>query len=181
MNVCIVGAGAIGGMVGVQLALAGEEVTFICRGANLEAAREQGIRLILEDGSERHACPVAATDRIADAGVQDLVILAMKAHQVSGVTGELYRLFHDDTIVLTMQNGIPWWYFLGLPGPLPGNLHRGRRSGGRDRFPGRLPPRDRLRGLPRRGNGRSGCHSPCRGESVLGGRTRRCGDTASRG
>ncbi|MGA8349934.1 MAG: 2-dehydropantoate 2-reductase N-terminal domain-containing protein, partial [Isosphaeraceae bacterium] len=117
MKICIVGAGAIGGMIGIQLALAGEQVTFICRGANLKAARQDGIRLILEDGTERHACPVTATDHIAEAGVQNVVILALKAHQVAGVASEVRALFGRDTIVVTMQNGIPWWYFLGFPGP----------------------------------------------------------------
>jgi 2-dehydropantoate 2-reductase len=120
MRICIVGAGAIGGMIGVQMALAGEQVTFICRGANLKAARENGIRLILEDGRERHACPVTATDQITEAGVQDLVILALKAHQVAGVASQVGALFGRDTMVVTMQNGIPWWYFLGHPGPYHG-------------------------------------------------------------
>ncbi len=120
MKICIVGAGAIGGMIGVQLALAGEQVTFICRGANLKAAKDGGIKLILEDGTERHACPVTATDQIAEAGVHDVVILAMKAHQVAGVASEAPALCGRDTVVVTMQNGIPWWYFLGLPGPYQG-------------------------------------------------------------
>ncbi|MBV8200089.1 MAG: 2-dehydropantoate 2-reductase [Acidobacteria bacterium] len=120
MKICIVGAGAIGGMVGIQLALAGEEVTFICRGANLKAARENGLRLILEDGTERHAYPVTATDQIAAAGVQDVVVLAMKAHQVAGVASQVRALFGRHTMAVTMQNGIPWWYFLGLPGPYQG-------------------------------------------------------------
>jgi 2-dehydropantoate 2-reductase len=68
MKICIVGAGAIGGMLGVRLALAGEDVTFIARGANLEALTNQGMRLIMEDGTEHCARPVKATDRIADAG-----------------------------------------------------------------------------------------------------------------
>ncbi len=120
MKICIVGAGAIGGMLGVELVLSGEDVTFICRGPNLAAAREYGIRLILEDGTKRQAYPVIATDRIAAAGVQDVVILAMKAHQVADVAGEVRSLFKDDTTVVTMQNGIPWWYFQGLPGPYQG-------------------------------------------------------------
>ena len=120
MKICIVGAGAIGGMLGVQLCLAGEDVTFICRGANLEAARRDGIRLILEDGTERHACPVNATDKIAEAGVHDLVILAMKAHQVAPVAGEMRSLLGPETMVVTMQNGIPWWYFHDCPGPYDG-------------------------------------------------------------
>ena len=95
-------------------------MTFICRGANLNAARENGIRLILEDGTERHACPVTATEHISEAGLQDVVILALKAHQVAGVASEVRELFGRDTILVTMQNGIPWWYFLGLAGPYEG-------------------------------------------------------------
>jgi 2-dehydropantoate 2-reductase len=130
MRVCIVGAGAIGGMIGVQLFLAGEQVTFICRGANLKAARENGIRLILEDGAERHARPVTATDQIAEAGVQDVVILAMKAHQVAEAASQVQALFHRDTIVVTMQNGIPWWYFLGHPGQYEGTTIEAVDPGG---------------------------------------------------
>ena len=120
MRICIVGAGAIGGMLGVKLALAGEEVTFICRGAHLEAARTSGMKLIMEDGTEHIAHPAKATDRIAEAGVQDLVIPAMKAHQVAPVAQEMRALFGPDPIVVTMQNGIPWWYFQRLPGPYEG-------------------------------------------------------------
>ena len=120
MKICIVGAGAIGGMLGVRLALAGEDVTFICRGANLEAVKTSGMRLIMEDGTEHLAHPVKATDRIAEAGVQDLVIPAMKAHQVAPVARDMRSLFGPDTVVVTMQNGIPWWYFQRLPGPYEG-------------------------------------------------------------
>ncbi len=120
MKVCIVGAGAIGGMVGVQLALAGQDVTFVCRGATLEAARARGFTLILEDGTRRQAFPVTAMDRVADAGVHDVVILAMKAHQLPAVAGEVRALLGPQTVVVTMQNGIPWWYFLNLPGPFHG-------------------------------------------------------------
>jgi 2-dehydropantoate 2-reductase len=120
MKICIVGAGAIGGMLGVKLALAGEDVTFICRGAHLEAVRKQGLRLIMEDGTEHLVHPVKATDRIAEAGVHDIVVPAMKAHQVAPVAQEMRSLFGTETIVVTMQNGIPWWYFQGLRGPYEG-------------------------------------------------------------
>jgi 2-dehydropantoate 2-reductase len=120
MKICIVGAGAIGGMLGVKLALAGEDVTFICRGANLEAVKNQGMTLIMDDGNEHVAHPAPATDRIAEAGVHDLVILGMKAHQVAAVVPELPSLFCPETIVVTTQNGIPWWYFQKLPGPFEG-------------------------------------------------------------
>src|SRR5439155_21066786 len=82
MKVAIIGAGAIGGYVGVKLALAGEDVTVIVRGANLDAIRRNGMKLILSDGSEHVAKHVKATDEYAAAGIQELVILAEKAHQV---------------------------------------------------------------------------------------------------
>ena len=120
MKICIVGAGAIGGMLGVKLALAGEDVIFITRGVNLEAVKKNGMRLVMEGGGECLAQPVKATDRIAEAGVQDLVILGMKAHQVAAVAKDVRSLFRPDTIVVTLQNGIPWWYFHKHPGPYEG-------------------------------------------------------------
>ncbi len=120
MKICIVGAGAIGGMVGVKFAQAGEDVTFIIRGANLDAARKNGIRLIMQDGSETLIDPVKATDSLAEPGPQDVVILAMKAHQLPPVASALRALLGPDTIVVTLQNGIPWWYFHKNPGPYEG-------------------------------------------------------------
>jgi 2-dehydropantoate 2-reductase len=111
MKICIVGAGAIGGLMGAKLALAGEEVTLIARGAHLEAMQKNGLKLIEEDGSEHVAKNVKATSKIAEAGKQDVVILALKAHQVEPIAKELPALFHDQTAVVTTQNGIPWWYF----------------------------------------------------------------------
>lgn len=87
MKIAIIGVGAIGGYLGTRLALAGEDVTFIARGASLEALRARGIRLLNADGSEEAVPRVKATDNYADAGVQDIVVLAMKAHQVEAVTG----------------------------------------------------------------------------------------------
>jgi 2-dehydropantoate 2-reductase len=124
MKIAIIGAGAIGGYVGVKLALAGEDVTFIVRGENLRAIREHGMRLVLADGSEQVAHNVRATDDYREAGAQDLVILATKAHQVAAVAGELPRLFGPDTAVVTMQNGIPFWYFHKTGGPLEGSAVR---------------------------------------------------------
>ena len=111
MKVAIIGAGAIGGYVGVKLALAGEDVTFIVRGANLTAIRGNGMKLIMADGTEQVATNVRATNDYAEAGPQDLVILAMKAHQVEAVARDVPKLFGPDTVVVTMQNGIPYWYF----------------------------------------------------------------------
>ena len=120
MKICIVGAGAIGGMLGVKLALTGHDVTLILRGANLEAVQQNGLTLIEENGRELLAKPIKATADLAQAGVQDLVILGLKAHQVSAVAADLPQLMHSATRVVTMQNGIPWWYFHKLPGPYAG-------------------------------------------------------------
>src|SRR3954466_4602504 len=109
MKIAIIGAGAIGGYVGVKLALAGEDVTFIVRGANLEAIRKNGVKLIMHDGSEHVASNVKATNDYTEAGPQDVVVLAMKAHQVEAVANDLPKLFGPDTAVVTMQNGIPYW------------------------------------------------------------------------
>jgi 2-dehydropantoate 2-reductase len=121
MKIAIIGAGAIGGYVGVKLALAGEDVTFIVRGANLEAIRSKGMKLIMHDGTEHVTTDVKATNDYAQAGPQDMVILAMKAHQVEAVAKDLPKLFGPDTTVVTMQNGIPYWYFHKHGGPYEGS------------------------------------------------------------
>jgi 2-dehydropantoate 2-reductase len=120
MKTAIIGAGAIGGLVGARLALAGESVTFIARGANLEALRKNGIKLIEHDGREQVAREVAATNDYDSAGVHDLVILAMKAHQVEAVLPDLPRLIGPRTVIVPMQNGIPFWYFHEHGGALAG-------------------------------------------------------------
>jgi 2-dehydropantoate 2-reductase len=111
MKIAIIGAGAIGGYVGVKLALAGEDVTFVVRGANLEAIRKNGIKLLMQDGTEHVARNVKATSDYDEAGPQDLVILGMKAHQVPDVVHQVPKLFQENTVVVPMQNGIPYWYF----------------------------------------------------------------------
>ncbi|MDB5764719.1 MAG: 2-dehydropantoate 2-reductase [Herminiimonas sp.] len=121
MKIAIIGAGAIGGYVGVKLALAGEDVTFIVRGANLTAIRNNGMKLIMDDGSEHVAKNVRATSDYDEAGPQDMVILAMKAHQLEAVANDVPKLFGPDTMVVTMQNGIPFWYFHKHGGELAGS------------------------------------------------------------
>ena len=111
MKITVIGAGAIGGYVGAKLALAGEDVTFIVRGMNLETIKSRGIKLVMSDGSEHVATNVTATDDYAAVGAQDLVILGMKAHQVAAVAHEVPKLFGPETVVVPMQNGIPYWYF----------------------------------------------------------------------
>ena len=89
MRICVVGAGAIGGILAVKLALAGHEVCVVLRGSNLAAVQNGGMRLIEESGTELHAPGIHATSVIADAGEQDIIILGMKAHQVAPIADQL--------------------------------------------------------------------------------------------
>lgn len=110
MKVCIVGAGAIGGYLAVKLTLADANVTVVMRGANLAAVKANGLKLVAE-GSEHVARDLMATSNVAEVEPQDLVFLAMKAHQVTPIANQLAPLLDPYTTIVTMQNGIPWWYF----------------------------------------------------------------------
>lgn len=113
MKICVFGAGAIGGYLGVELArVPGLEVSLIARGAHLAAMRENGLKLLIE-GEERTFRP-KATDDPAELGPQDIVIVALKTHQAWEVAERMEPLLDDDTAVVTCQNGVPWWYFHGL-------------------------------------------------------------------
>ncbi len=131
MKIAVVGAGAIGGYLGAKLAIAGEDVTFIARNRNLDAINAHGFRLILEDGSEQHAPTAKAVQRMADAGPQDAVLLTVKAHQVGDLLPDLRDLFGPRTMVVTMINGLPWWYFHRLAGPYEGRALESVDPGGR--------------------------------------------------
>ncbi len=120
MRVCIVGAGAIGGLLGAKMSLAGDAVTVIDQGRHLAAIRENGLKLIWEDGSEHLAKDIVAGDDIEAAGQQDLVILALKAHYLDSVAPKLAPLLTPETTIVTVQNGIPWWYFHKHGGPFDG-------------------------------------------------------------
>ena len=121
MKVCIVGAGAIGGLLAVKLAQAGASVSVVARGAHLETIRERGLTLIAEDQSQLNV-RLEASSSLADLGQHDVVVLGMKAHQVAAVAPELHHLLGPETQVVTTQNGVPWWYFEKLAGP-----HAGQR------------------------------------------------------
>jgi 2-dehydropantoate 2-reductase len=128
MKICVVGAGAIGGLLAVKLAQLGETVSVIVRGPHLAAVRANGMKLVME-GSE-YVARLAATDQIRELGVQDLVILALKAHQLSGVAHDLKSLCGPQTVVVTAQNGIPWWYFFKYDGPYQGTVLQSVDPGG---------------------------------------------------
>jgi ketopantoate reductase len=110
MRICVVGAGAIGGLMAARLAGAGHPVTVIDQGAQLAAIRDHGLKLVWEDGTE-YAATVKAAGSAAEAGRQDLVILAVKAHFLDQVVREIDAMLAPDTMVMTVQNGLPWWYF----------------------------------------------------------------------
>jgi 2-dehydropantoate 2-reductase len=129
MRICVIGAGSIGGLLAASLHAAGEDMSVVARGAHLAAIRSHGLRLIRENGSEIVA-RIAASDRIGDMGVQDLVILGMKAHQVAAVIDDLPALCGPDTMILSAQNGIPWWYFLKSGGPNEGRVLESVDPGG---------------------------------------------------
>jgi 2-dehydropantoate 2-reductase len=120
MKIAVVGAGAIGGYLGARLSLAGEDVSFIARNRNLAAIQQHGFKLIEEDGSERVARNVKSFQRYAEAGPQDAVLLTVKAHQVHDLLPDLRGLFGPQTMVVTMINGVPWWYFHKLAGAFEG-------------------------------------------------------------
>ena len=116
MKIAIVGAGAISGLLGARLSLAGEDVAFIARHRNLLAIEQHGIRLVESDGRELHAPRVRAYAEGSEAGPQDAVLLAVKAHQVQEAMPALQGLLGPATAVVSMSNGLPWWYFQRLPG-----------------------------------------------------------------
>jgi 2-dehydropantoate 2-reductase len=112
MKYCVIGAGAIGGLLGARLSLAGEDVTFLERpGPHLDEIKVNGLRLLMHGGEELVARDVKATDDMAQAGVQDVVIIAVKAYQIPAIAARMRALFGPNTTVITIQNGIPWWYF----------------------------------------------------------------------
>ena len=111
MKICIYGAGAIGGWIGVALAQAGERLNVVARGATLEALQRDG--LCLMRGDIRTRVPVNAVADPALLGVQDLVVVAVKAPALAGVAERIAPLLGRDTIVLVAMNGVPWWFLQG--------------------------------------------------------------------
>jgi 2-dehydropantoate 2-reductase len=120
MKVCIFGAGAIGGYMGVKLAKAGADVSLVARGPHLAAMQEKGLTLI-EEG-ETTTVPVKASGDPAALGVQDYVIVTLKAHSVPPVVSKMAPLIGPNTTIVSGVNGVPWWYFHKLEG-----AHEGTR------------------------------------------------------
>jgi 2-dehydropantoate 2-reductase len=115
MRLAVFGAGAIGGYLAAKLAAAGRtELSVVARGEHLAAMQANGLRLI--EGPGDTICPINATSRAEELGVQDYVVLAVKAHSVPASLDQIVPLLGEETVIVTMQNGLPWWYFHRLAG-----------------------------------------------------------------
>lgn len=118
MKICIFGAGAIGGYMGAKLAQAGADVSLVARGPHLAAMQANGLTLIEESGQSN--VPVTVSENPADLGPQDYVIVTLKAHSVPPVVDKMQPLIGPDTTIVSGVNGVPWWYFHKIGGPLDG-------------------------------------------------------------
>ncbi|MBL8381963.1 MAG: 2-dehydropantoate 2-reductase [Burkholderiales bacterium] len=118
MRICVYGAGAIGGTIAARLALAGHAVSVVARGAHLAAIRAHGLRLA--HGGSEQAVAVTASERGADLGTQDVVIIALKSHSLPAAAADVAALVGPQTAVVTAMNGVPWWFFDGWGGALAG-------------------------------------------------------------
>lgn len=119
MKICLYGVGAVGGLMGTRLAAAGHALNAVARGDTLAALREHGLGLEEADGSRRHF-PIHAVAEPAELGPQDLVIVAVKQPALAAVAAAIGPLLGPHTRVLLAMNGVPWWFFDGLSGPLAG-------------------------------------------------------------
>lgn len=113
-RIAVVGCGAIGGLLAARWIAASLEVAVVDRPATVATIERDGIRLTELDGATRAHTPAQAATRCDDVGPVDLIVLAVKAHQIAEVAPQLPALYGPDTPVVTVQNGLPWWYFEGL-------------------------------------------------------------------
>ncbi|MDH3537598.1 MAG: 2-dehydropantoate 2-reductase [Gammaproteobacteria bacterium] len=123
MKVCVVGAGAIGGMMAFRLAQAGHELSVIARGAHLEAISSNGLKYI-EGGVESVVTDIVATADMEEITGQDIVLLGVKAHQIEPIADKLMGMLSPSGVIVTLQNGIPWWYFQKLDGDYKDHIVR---------------------------------------------------------
>ena len=117
-KVAIVGAGAIGGWMGVHLARSGAQLNVLARGDTLRALQHNGLQL--HQAGTLHSVPVHASNDAAALGVQDLVVVSVKAPALASVAAQVGPLIGPDTVVLTAMNGVPWWFLQGFGGPVAG-------------------------------------------------------------
>ena len=119
MKICIFGAGAIGGFMGVKLVQAGADVTLVARGPHLAVMKDRGLTLVEGDG-DPVTVPVNAVENPEELGSQDYVVITLKAHSVPSVVERMQPLIGENTTIVSGVNGMPWWYFYKLGGPFDG-------------------------------------------------------------
>jgi 2-dehydropantoate 2-reductase len=117
-KIAIVGAGAIGGWMGAHIARSGAQLSVLARGETLAALQKNGLQL--HQGGELHTVPVTASNDAATLGVQDLVVISVKAPALASVAAQVGPLIGPNTVVLTAMNGVPWWFLQGFGGPVEG-------------------------------------------------------------
>jgi len=142
-KVAIVGAGAIGGWMGVHLARAGAQLSVLARGETLSALQRNGLQL--HQAGELHTAPVKTSNDAATLGVQDLVVISVKAPALASVAAQAGPLIGPDTVVLTAMNGVPWWFLQGFGGPVAGRSLDSVDPGGA--IPRALPTRHIIGGV----------------------------------
>ena len=114
MKICIVGAGATGGYLGVKLINAGLDVSLVARGTHLAAMKKKG--LILRENGKETTCLPKCSDTMEELGKMDFIFITLKAYSINGLAKEISTMFHENTSVISAYNGIPWWYFFGTEG-----------------------------------------------------------------
>ena len=114
MKICIVGAGAIGGYLGVKLIKAGLDVSLVARGAHLKAMKKTGLTII--ENEKETVCFPKCSETMEELGKMDFIFIALKAYSITGMAKEIAKLFDENTSVITAYNGIPWWYFFNTGG-----------------------------------------------------------------
>ena len=114
MKICIVGAGATGGYLGVKLINAGFDVSLVARGAHLTAMKKNGLTLIEND--KEITCSPKCSDSMKELGKMDFIFITLKAYSINGLVEEISTMFDENTSVISSYNGIPWWYFFGAEG-----------------------------------------------------------------
>jgi len=114
MKICIVGAGATGGYLGVKLINAGFDVSLVARGAHLTAMKKKGLTLIEND--KEITCSPKCSDSMKELGKMDFIFITLKAYSINGLVKEISTMFDENTSVISAYNGIPWWYFFGAEG-----------------------------------------------------------------
>jgi len=128
-RVCVVGAGAVGGMIGARLAVSGVPTSALARGATARALAKSGWRL--RDGGNQVGAPCLVAESAEALGEQDVVVIAVKGQSLSALAGSLTPLLHPSTVVVAAMNGVPWWFTTGLGGPVEGERLRSVDPGGR--------------------------------------------------